>query len=1252
MKRTTKNFLYMIFLILTINVLTACSSRTSTQNNNIETNNTQVINNTNIDTQIPVITRIGEDVNITLGETYTDAGANATDDIDGNITIDIVMVSNVDTSSIGTYTVSYDVNDKAGNSAEQVTRTVYVSAVPNVAPNITGNAKITTNIYSMYQFLPTANDANGDMLTYSIQNKPSWAEFNTSTGLLQGIPSAEGNSTNIIISVSDGTKLVSLAAFTIDVKPAINLAHVYGKATQGDIWAGHKAIDAIDENNDTYNHANDVEPNNWWQLKLPEGTKIHKIVIRNASYRPDRLNNAKMYLNITAHAVGSTNMGILDKTLTADMVQVFTYDPPVEKSYLLMQGNLDATGGDKSLHVGEVEVYGTLPTKPSFEKENVVARVNDNIGNGDIVQQVIGKDYQGDTLTYSISEQNVPFIIDAEGNIHATHTLISDHTYRFHVTISDALESSSTWVTVVTDKNEADTYKTLMDYSSDYNITNNMNGDLKGQLWFMQSQMHRPFPKEGEFRPLAVTYRSALLLFMMEDASSVHGIQMKVSNESGEEYIALLKEPSKLGLPDQAIVDNRAKLIFSKRSWTGEIPWNFMTPKMSIELTEIDENGVEKKRASLAADDIKLGAPHELVINNIDLGMLVEPRGDNQNVYHKYNKIAEYALNYFQTAPIAKYTVGRYAPAHFPKVVLDDGTVYTDKSASTDAGVYSGDMRWVIAKALVSTGINKANIGLISDKSQDDDHDRIIRQTLVHTARGKYTKPDTNESITVVHGLSGGAGKLTLEAVDGNEFSHEYGHDHGMSHYPGGIYSIHNYMSGWSYDTYKNRFIGNLRWKDSASPATHKNISESVTPFRGLYTYAKDSMANGNPNSSLFSKFTFYTPYTSYYIQKKLSASGMIDDNSPTGYQDWNVSTEKYDTKTVSYPKPTATKIPVMTLLGFYDPKKTLTTFIYPALYSNYGSYFSADVLNAQNSDDTCKIVLTKEDNTEVSYNLLSSRKHNSRMNQFQLNVPLSENYKKAKIICDNKVLDSRDIAPLDFDLKEPIIVGKEYGLKTALKQIRLFSEVFSNKLKFVTQKHFNEAFNTHYAPVQAYVDGVKVEEGDSFVVGTKYFIALADNASTPSKGSEDWRYLGDSKSYVALEKLTFGEKSEDYTARFGSSLYFLVPVDNDRVLASNAVVSGKWYGKTTTKITVQATNTLTGEKQAINIRAKIGYSYAIQDGRDRDRASVLMFYFSKTNNPELAAGEYAVSFYAIGRRWHKGDEGLGLLVEGVIVVE
>ena len=62
-------------------------------------------------------------------------------------------------------------------------------------------------------------DPSGKTLTFSIQNRPSWATFNTSTGALSGTPSSAqtGTYSNILISVSDGTASASLPAFSIVV---------------------------------------------------------------------------------------------------------------------------------------------------------------------------------------------------------------------------------------------------------------------------------------------------------------------------------------------------------------------------------------------------------------------------------------------------------------------------------------------------------------------------------------------------------------------------------------------------------------------------------------------------------------------------------------------------------------------------------------------------------------------------------------------------------------------------------------------------------------------------------------------------------------------------------------------------------------------------------------------------------------------------------------------------------------------------
>jgi hypothetical protein len=70
-----------------------------------------------------------------------------------------------------------------------------------------------------YVFTPTANDPDGDTITFAITNKPRWASFDTSTGQLSGQPllSDEGLYSNVSISVSDGTATSSLPAFSIEV---------------------------------------------------------------------------------------------------------------------------------------------------------------------------------------------------------------------------------------------------------------------------------------------------------------------------------------------------------------------------------------------------------------------------------------------------------------------------------------------------------------------------------------------------------------------------------------------------------------------------------------------------------------------------------------------------------------------------------------------------------------------------------------------------------------------------------------------------------------------------------------------------------------------------------------------------------------------------------------------------------------------------------------------------------------------------
>ncbi len=104
----------------------------------------------------------------------------------------------------------------------------------NDAPTISGTPATSVNQGSAYSFTPTGADVDtGDTLTYSIANKPSWASFNTATGVLSGTPgnSDVGTSSGIVITVNDGhNSLVALPAFSITVVDVNDAPSISGSA--------------------------------------------------------------------------------------------------------------------------------------------------------------------------------------------------------------------------------------------------------------------------------------------------------------------------------------------------------------------------------------------------------------------------------------------------------------------------------------------------------------------------------------------------------------------------------------------------------------------------------------------------------------------------------------------------------------------------------------------------------------------------------------------------------------------------------------------------------------------------------------------------------------------------------------------------------------------------------------------------------------------------------------------------------------
>ncbi len=135
------------------------------------------------DTTKPVITIVGDNpMDIILGTTFSDPGATATDDTDGDITDKIITVPNVNPNTVGAYSVKYSVKDAAGNQADEKTRVVnvYVPASFQFTSSATPTAEeCQANIITV-----STKDANGTVIYTITDDDSNSTEINTNTGVL------------------------------------------------------------------------------------------------------------------------------------------------------------------------------------------------------------------------------------------------------------------------------------------------------------------------------------------------------------------------------------------------------------------------------------------------------------------------------------------------------------------------------------------------------------------------------------------------------------------------------------------------------------------------------------------------------------------------------------------------------------------------------------------------------------------------------------------------------------------------------------------------------------------------------------------------------------------------------------------------------------------------------------------------------------------------------------------------------------
>ena len=587
-------------------------------------------------------------------------------------------------------------------------------------------------------------------------------------------------------------------------------------------------------------------------------------------------------------------------------------------------------------------------------------------------------------------------------------------------------------------------------------IPNNLSsGNLWGRVQFAQTHTIDPNNNEERKEPSLIPYRAALLLFTPQ--MNLSSLEVKATykvDELVKSEVYVMMPPINMPKSDYNNNGSKKDITYSKRSWSVQLPYYTVKPDMQLEFTAETKSGIELN-GTLLSDDIEFAAPIEGAFLFIRLGMLTDNLEGIKGRYHDMITDTAHAMQeYFQTVPFAQLSAGIYEDRILKKVILDNGTIYENKSSFAGADYYSGDMRESVAKAQVSVGIDLANKGVIDsalNQIHEITHDMFY--FTVHHAIGRYTD-DNGSAKDVIHGLSGGNGIGTLVDSRGNEFSHEVGHGYNMGHYPNSNESadgsIHGYSTSWGYDAYKNRMRANVAW--NSNPDSYTFYNHYITPFQDTYGWNKDSMAGGWADSAI-SRYTHNTARSTRQIQKNIEGRYFLSDsknnNGKYYYLGWDKSAREYKQATEANfinkrINPTEKGVPVITILGGYDPQSPYNAVLYPYFRANWGNVFASIFKASLPADAVNYLEITYYGTKPAQYVVLNnSRYSGSIINKLHFNIAESDKPKTISLYVNNTLKGTTTIDEQVYNtpLKKPVIIGKGKGYDDVINEDAAYLE-------------------------------------------------------------------------------------------------------------------------------------------------------------------------------------------------------------------
>jgi hypothetical protein len=145
------------------------------------------------DTTTPTISLTGSSVTMDLGGVYTDPGYTATDATDGTIpSANIVVTGLPNVDQVGEYSVKYNVKNKAGVAAAEVSRTVYVQST-KLAGTYDVDEVVTGKNAGNYTYTVTVTQSSSDYSKLLVSNFGGFGAtvsvYMTVSGAVISIPS-------------------------------------------------------------------------------------------------------------------------------------------------------------------------------------------------------------------------------------------------------------------------------------------------------------------------------------------------------------------------------------------------------------------------------------------------------------------------------------------------------------------------------------------------------------------------------------------------------------------------------------------------------------------------------------------------------------------------------------------------------------------------------------------------------------------------------------------------------------------------------------------------------------------------------------------------------------------------------------------------------------------------------------------------------------------------------------------------------